>query len=452
LAQAVEPYCFAAPYSADNLAQAPPGSVMFRAAVAFLAVAALLPGIVVGQVEDASEMADLEREFESLAYGGHRGHHQGHHHHFRHHYKSPHPRHHKGAFLAASPATTDRAASPTEAFLPGRHPTVAKKLAHMNQAMRDLKGRQQAAAMARGNLEENVQHAVLHMNEAVGIKRELARTDLQIRTEEIKLKKLEDDRLRLDRTHNHLVSSLHHIMEPKIQFAETRLKQRQNSLRELEAKAAQWKEKENKFHESSLARLEERRETKKKLEAAEEAAKKARIEEETAGKELEVAKHGVAFNVEGYRYAQTRARASASTEERGKQTAREAESSVKRLTGILNMEQRRVDESMAVGKDRVQGKIHELETVKEKTVAKEKKLSHEYEAWQRQQRAWARRVAATKQTTHFASKEYADRQQEVLDSAQAKAAYDAESDTDWAWNEWPGSRKHDVDEVHLDAM
>jgi len=423
---------------------------MFRAALAALAVAALLPDFVVCQVQDASELEDLEREFESLAYGGRRGHHQGHHHHSRHH--RPHPRHHKSAFLAASPATTDRAPPPTEAFLPGRHPTVAKKLAHMPKAMRDLKGRQQAATMARGKLEENVQHAVLHMNEAVGIKRELARTKVQIRAEEIKLTKLEEDRLRLDRTHNHLVSSLHHIMEPKIQFAETRLKQRQKTLRELEERAVQWKEKEDKMHESSLARLEERRETKKKLEAAEDAVKKARIEEETAKKQLEVVKHGVAFNVEGYRYAQTRARGSASKEQRGKETTREAESSLKRLTGILNMEQRRVDESMAVGKDRVQGKIRELETVREKTVAKEKKLSHEYDAWKRQQRAWARRVAATKQTTHSASKEYADRQQEVLDSAQAKVAYEAESDSDWAWDEWPGSRKHDVDEVHLDAM
>lgn len=423
---------------------------MFRAAVAFLAVAALLPGIVVCQVEDASELADLEREFENLAYGGHRGNHQGHHHHYRHH--RPQPRHHHSAFLAAGPATTDRAAPPTEAFLPGRHPTVAKKLAHMNQAMRDLKGRQQAAAMARGKLEENNQQAILHMNEAVSIKRELARTDLAIRTEERKLKKLEDDRLRLDRTHNQLVSSLHHIMEPKIQFAETRLKQRQHTLHDLEEKAAEWKKQEDKFHEASLARLEERRETKKKLAAAEEEAKKARIEEETAQKQLEASKRGVAFNVERYRYAQTRARASASTEERGKQVEREAETSLKRLTGILNMEQRRVDESMAVGKDRVQGKIRELETVKETTMGKKKKLSHEYESWQRQQRVWARRVAATKQTTHFAAKDYASRQQEVLDSANAKAAYDAESDTDWAWDEWPGSRKHDVDEVHLDAM
>jgi len=315
-----------------------------------------------------------------------------------------------------------------------------------------LAGRQQAERMARGHLEDNVKNAVVHMNEAVGIKRELARTDVQIRAEEVKLRKLEDDRLRLDRTHNHLVSSLHHIMEPKIQFAETRLKQRQRTLHDLEAKAAEWKEKENKFHEASLARLEERREQRHRLEAAEEAAKKAKIEEAAAKKQLEAVKHSVAFNVEGYRYAQTRARASASEEERGKEVAREAELSVKRLTGILNMEQRRVDESMAVGKDRVQGKLRELEGVKEKTKVRRAKLLEEYNAWQRQQRAWARRVAATKEITHDAAQDYAHHQQDVLDSAQAKVAYDAESDSDWAWDEWPGAGKHDVDEVHLDSM
>jgi len=162
-------------------------------------------------------------------------------------------------------------------------------------------------------------------------------------------------------------------------------------------------------------------------------------------------KDAVAFNVQGYRYAQTRARASVSEAERGKQVAREAELSVKRLTGILNMEQRRVDESMAVGKDRVQGKIRELQGVEEKSKVKKAKLSEEYKAWQRQQKAWARRVAATKQVTGDASRDYARRQQEVLDSAQSKVSYDAEDASDWAWDDWPTAGKHTVDEVHLSA-
>jgi len=422
---------------------------MLRVASAFFAAAALLPGTSFGQSQDSSELQDLEREFESLAYGSHRARHHGHHH-FKHH--QPHLHHRKSAFLTASPATTAHASPPTEKFLPGRHPTVERKLEHMSQAMRDLAGKQQAASVARGNLEGNIQNAVLHMNEAPTIKRELARTEVQIRTEVIKLKKLEDDRLRLDRTHNHLTSSLHHIMEPKIQFAETRLKQRQRALHKLEKTAAEWKAKENQFHESALSRLEERRETKTKLEAAEDAVKKARAEQEIAKKQLEAAKHNVAFNVEGYRYAQTRARASASMAVRGKEVSREAELSLKRLSGVLNMEQRRVDESMAVGKDRVQGKIRELEGLKEMSKSKQVKLSQEYGAWQRQQRAWARRVAATKQVTRATSQEYAARQQDVLDSAQAKVAYDAESDSDWAWGDWPSAEQHEVDEVHLGAI
>lgn len=420
---------------------------MFRTAFAFFA-AALLPSIAAGQFEDASEMNDLEREFESLAHG-HRAHHHRHHHH--HHYRHPQMAHRKGAFLVASPVTTDKAQPPSEAMLPGRHPDVARKLGNMKTAMRGLAGRQQAAQMARGNLEDNVKSAIIHMNDAVGIKRELARTDVQIRYEEMKLKKLEEDRLRLDRTHNHLVSSLRHIMEPKMEFAETRLKQRQTSLHKLEEKAVQWKEKEDKFHAASLARLAERKDTTEKLEAAEEAEKKARMEKEREKKQLTSVKDAVAFNVQGYRYAQTRARASVSEAERGKQVAREAELSVKRLTGILNMEQRRVDESMAVGKDRVQGKIRELEGVEEKSKVKKAKLSEEYKAWQRQQKAWARRVAATKQVTGDASRDYARRQQEVLDSAQAKVSSDAEDASDWAWDDWPTSGKHTVDEVHLSA-
>jgi len=422
-----------------------PGAATAVLAVAFM----LLPAVVAGQLDEVPELDDLEREFDSLAYVHPRTHH---HHHHRHRYSRHHPRHHKKAFLfARGPATTESVAPPADGLLLGRHPSVQRKLGTMADNIRDLAGRQEAAKIARGDLEANVNKAVLHMNEAVGIKRELARTKLQIRNEEIKLKRLEDDRLRLDRTHGHLVSSLHHIMEPKIEFAETMLKQRQHALHTLETKAAEWKDKESKFHDTSLAMLEERKATKIRLEAATDAVTKARNEQKLAEKQLEVVKHNVAMNIDKYRYSQTRARASHSQEEHGEKAEKESEISVKRLNSILNMEQRRVDESMAIGKDRVQGKIRELEGVEAKSKVKASKLSEDYGAWQRRQRAWASRVAATKQITHEASADYADRQQAVLDAAQSKVAYDAESDSDWAWDEWPG-KKQDDDEVSLSAI
>jgi len=420
---------------------------MYRAGLAALAAAlVLLPGAVVGQLEDIPELGRLEAEIDSLASGTHRAHYHHRHRHPVHHHSHP-----KAFLFARGPATADIVAAPADGLLLGRHPTVARKLGHMEQEINDLAGRQQAAKIARGDLEENVQKAVSHMNDAVGIKRELARTEAQIRSEAVKLKRLEDDRLRLDRTHGHLVSSLHHIMEPKIQFAETQLKQRQARFHDLESKASQWTEKEKKFHEASLAMLEERKESTKRLEVAKEAVTKARREQELAKKQLGTVKHSVAFDIEGFRYAQTRARAATSEAKRGKKTEKDAEVSVKRLNGILNMEQKRVDESMAIGKDRVQGKIREFESVREKSKHKAVKLSEEYGQWQRRQRAWASRVAATKQITHEAAANYADRQQAVLNDATAKVAYDAESDSDWAWDEWPG-KKDAGDDVHLDAI
>jgi len=408
--------------------------------IAPLAIAALLlPVAVVGQIVGASELDDLEREFESLAYGNHEGHHRHHGH--------RHLRHHKRAFLiegAAAPASS------SNVLLPGRHPSVELKLKNMDQEMHDLSGRQQIAAQARSTLEDKVKKAVYHMNDAVKIKRELARTQARLRAEELKLKKLEDDRLRLDKTHGHLVSSLHHVMEPKIQYAETVEKQRQRQLRDLESKTREWKEKEDKLHKESLAMLEERRDTTAKLEAANVAVSKAEREQEVEKKQLATVKHSVSFDVERYKYARTRARGYASKESLGEQRVHQAEVSVKRLTGILNMEQRRVDESMAVGKDRVQGKMRELEGVKEKTKKKQLKLSEEYRAWQRQQRVWARRVASTRAVTDRVSQEFATRQKDVLDSAQAKVASDAESGSDWAWDEWPVRGKHNTDEVALD--
>jgi len=418
----------------------------------FAAALLILPVAVVGQyVDSLAGFDELEREFENLAYGDHRARPHHRHRHFRHHH--PHFRHHKSASLFADgPAATITVPAPSEGLLPGRHPAIAQKLGHMEQAMRDLAGRQRVAKIARDNLEDNVQNAVLHMNDAVSIKRELARTEAQLRAEEVKLKKLEDDRLRLDRTHGHLVSSLHHIMEPKIQFAETHLKQKQRALRNLESKASQWKEKEAEYHEKSLAMLEARRETKKKLEDATEAVNKARLEQEAAKKQLQEVKHNVAFNVQSYKYALTRAQAAASLQQRGEEVVKDAEHSLKRLSGILNMEQRRVDESMAIGKDRVQGKVRELEGVEEKSKAKLGKLTKEYSEWQMQQRLWARRVASTQEVSHETSRDYAERQQAVLDAANAKVAYDAESDSDWAWDEWPTANRRDTDDVQLGAI
>lgn len=178
--------------------------------------------------------------------------------------------------------------------------------------------------------------------------------------------------------------------------------------------------------------------------------KRVRAERDRAKKRLAGAEHSVRYNVEGYRYAQTRARAAASQEKHAEEATKQAETSVKRLTSILTMEQRRVDESMAVGKDRVQGRIREVDAKRKNSSSTASRLRKEYASWQERERAWARRVSARKQTTHDASWDYVERQRAVLEEAQAKVAYDAESNTDWAWDDWNSEGgKSDKEQVRV---
>lgn len=410
----------------------------------------LLPSEVVGQLVSASEFPALEREFERMVDGQRRAHH---HHRFR-----RHLRHHKRAALFAAPSGGEareqspeeriRAPSPDD-LLSGRHPSVARNLANMNEEVQDLKGRKQLVATSREELENHIKKASQHMSEAVGIKREIARTEFQLRHEEMKLKRLEDDRLRLDRSHDHLVSSLHHIMEPKIQFAEDSLATKQRRWHKSETKVAAWEERESKLHAAALLRLKERKDDKLKLETAVERAKVARREEELAKKQLEGAKHSVTSIVQDFKFAQTKAEASRSQEERAEQMFEEAQKSVKRMRSILSMEEKRVDESMALGKDRVDGSIQKLQAKKLKSSSKINTLKKEYGTWEGRERVWARKVAAKKQVTNDVSQEFAARHQKVMHEAEVKAGRDAESGSDWAWDEWPGKHAADTEEVHL---
>jgi hypothetical protein len=325
-----------------------------------------------------------------------------------------------------------------EKILPRRHPAVATKLGHMDQAMRSLKSKKQEAAQVRSAYETEVKTAIRAMNEAQGLRMMVSKTEAEMREEKRKMHRLAEDRLRLDKTHHHLVSSLHHIMDPKLELADSRVKDEEEEVKGLEEDSSRWKQKEEQFHSSSIAMIEERRASKKRVEDAKAAEAKAQKETEMAEKQYMNDKRNVNFNVQGYRYALAKAHAAQSRQERSEQESREAKVAKKRLESILKMEQRRVDEAMAIGKDRVQGKIHELESKEEDSKLKLSGIMQKYSSWQGTQRKWAKQLASTKQITHVAAEEYAAQQKAILASATAKVAYDAESNSDWAWDAWPG--------------
>jgi len=406
--------------------------IMWRQAAFGAAVVALLPCISLGGSIDDIDLLKTEMELEleldvdQQASNSHQ--HKLHRHHKPRRFPFLHRRN-LPSLLTVLPAETRELAQV-------RHPAVGKKLQGMASELHDLRGRRLVAAEARDNLENTVKKAYKDVNNVVAIKSQLAKTQAQIRREQRRMRKLEDDRLRLDRTHVSLVASLHHIMKPKIQFAESRLKAREDQLQHLKTRAAQWKAKQDDLHTASLAMLVKRRKSKEHL--AEVSAEEEKIHQEkvVAEKELHAAKVETRKDIEGYKYSQDETKAAMSKEQRGQEETDQEKASLKRLSQILNMEQRRVDESMAIGKDRVLGKIQELQDQEQKSKLKAEHLAEKYQDWQHRQQTWAMRLATSKSVTASAADVYANAQKRVVNVASDKVAMDAESDSDWGWAEW----------------
>jgi len=311
--------------------------------------------------------------------------------------------------------------------LPGSHP-----------AIRNLEHRQAAAANARSTLEENVNDAMAHLNNVGVIKGKLAKTDVQIRVEARKLKKLEEDRHRLNMTHQSLRQSLNRVMGPKLALAEERLLTRKRKLQDLQARDTVWRQAEEKFHAASLAMLKARGESQANLEAALLAEARAHQDRLAAEKQLSATKKDTSRNIQSYRYSEEEEHAAATKERHGEEATRRAEAALKRLSNIMSAEQTRVDESMALGKDRVEGKIRELEDVTKKSYARLSELKGEYAAWQNGQQAWRKQLASVREGTRAAGQDYADAQDAAFAAQHERIVRDAKKGTDWAWNDWPG--------------
>jgi len=350
----------------------------------------------------------------------------------RHHHK---PRHHHHRFLQRRSLPFLMQTTP-EDLLKGRHPTVAKHLKGMDGEMQTLQSRHHIAVEARHILEGEVKQAAKHENELAAIKSDLAHTAVHMRVEERKLKRLEEDRLHLDRSHSSLVSSLRHVMGPKIAFAEARLQKRKQKLHRVQAEAAKWSSEETEFHAASLASIKRRDVSKEEVQAAAHAEEKAHSDWIAAEKELHAAKEDTNLNIERYRYSHEEALASASKKTQNEQETKEAESALQRLNHILRMEEDRVDESMALGIDRVRGKMQKVRKDEELSHKKFDALKAEYAQWQLSNKKWSDQLASTHDRAERADEYYSDTQKSILNAASNQAIMGAVSNTDWAWNDW----------------
>jgi len=400
---------------------------------------------------DLDAYPELERDLEEAGIGYRRHHYYGGH---PHQYRSPglsyhsRGRHHKMALTHHSAAPRlnwspdDDGSVPlpekaqfetTPMALPGRHPSVEKALDGMSNDLQDLKVKQVAAKETRGELEGKVSEVVHHMNDAMSIKHAMQKKEAQLRVENSKLQNLEREATRVDETRSSLVNSLHRVLEPKLQFARERLEKKETFLAREEQAAKGWQEKKDQLHEHALELLKEKKVAHQSLLEAEHEVAEAKKKEEMAARHETEMRHLTGQEVQSFRYAETRAKAELAHMKAAEESTFAAKESVKKLNNVLEVESEKVEESMEVNKMRIHQRMEAIEASREKAKMELEGLEHRYREWQETQKQRAQDVVRKSQDTAVAAEAYADRQKQVLDTAQKKVVQDAEAKSDWAW-------------------
>lgn len=323
-------------------------------------------------------------------------------------------------------------AAPEKPMLPGRFPSVEKALSGMSGDLQNLKEKQVAAKETRSQLEGSVGEVVHHMNDAVSIKHEIAKKEAQIREEKRKLLGLEREADHIEATHKSLVSSLHRVLEPKLMFAKARFERKEMILQKEQEAIKGWQEKKDKIHAHALELLEAKKVAHEAELAAEEKIAEAKKEAESAHSKYEYARQKTSQEVQSYRYAETRLKAEIAHEKGTEEAASAAKESVEKLGKVLEVESEKVEESMEVNKNQIHDRMRQAEAFRAKTEEEVVELQRKYREWQERQKARASEVIKKAEDTAAASEAYADRQKQVLDTAQGKVVHDAVAKSDWA--------------------
>lgn len=368
-------------------------------------------------------------------------HHQRSHHHLRgrrphkmaltHHYSfsMPGPKLDWNPDSDGSPVHAKPASS---AMLPGRYKSVEKALGSMGGDLEELKENQLVAKKTRGELEGKVSEVTRHMNDAMSIKHAIGVKEAEIRRERSKLMGLEREAKHVEETHASLVESLHRVLEPKIMNAQHRLERKEMILEKEHQAVKGWKEKQDQIHAHALQLLEDKKVAKQGFEQAEHEIAEAKKRAEVMESKYKEARQLTGQEIQSYRYAETRVKAEFTHEKAAEEAAEAARESVKKLGNVLQVESQKVEESMDAQKSSIHQRMEKITAAQEGTAQQVINLKQRYHEWQESQRVRAADVVTKAEETATAAEAFADRQKQVLDTAEHKVVKDAQAKSDWA--------------------
>jgi len=227
-------------------------------------------------------------------------------------------------------------------------------------------------------------------------------------------------------------------------FARERLGKKEMTLEKEQQAVNSWTQKREQLHDHALEMLKEKKTFHASLLEAEQKVREAKREEEVSRIKYEHERQKTGQEIQSFRYSETRLTAERAHEKAAEEATVAAKESVSKLSNVLSVESEKVEESMEVNKRRIHNKMEEIAGTRQKSEAELVELQHQYREWQESQRVRAAEVVRKSQDTAMAAQAYADRQRQVLDSAQTKVAREAESKSDWAGDTWESTFTNDA--------
>lgn len=318
------------------------------------------------------------------------------------------------------------------------HPLVDRALDTMDGELKVLKQEREDMDSAREEMSENKARALSHMNDAIGLQRELVRADSLAKGQERVLQRLESESGKLQSTHDSLYGKLDAIMSPKLSKAHQRVEKENAGVQEAAAEQTKWDGKAKQYRSIALEALKKKKEALKALKEADKELAEARKNREKAEIDYRKAKTGVNGKVEAFRFADTELRAAVSKRADREAAAKDASAAADELQGIFDAEVKRIDEALEVGKKRFSMRIQRTNAIIAEAQHAEQELKVRFTQWQEAQRERATEAADSEKKYKDELQGYDTQRQTIFDSAQEKAAQKAEainewSDDDWAW-------------------
>jgi len=133
-------------------------------------------------------------------------------------------------------------------------------------------------------------------------------------------------------------------------------------------------------------------------------------------------------------YVETKAKAEASKLKVAELAARDADHSVQKLDGIRIIEEEKVKQHLALGKNKFQNKFNKMAATRTQTASEIASLEKQYAGWSMDQQQESQQIAKDHYASELASQAYGERQAEAFARAQAQVY---QYGTGSAWdNQW----------------